>query len=139
MKYITASLVAILVIMFSGCSDGREPQESEAQNLPKVLAQMQGSWVAVSTNGCTINCGVDFDGYSVRVRYQESPDSSMVRTSALVERVDEQKQLLIINGGVGAWEYSIGTEEGLEYLELEFYSRNSDENWRRMYLKRAES
>ena len=138
MKYITAILVMILTITILGCSDSAESQQPDTQNIPEVLVQMQGSWVAVSTNGCTLKCGVNIDGNSIRVRYQESPDSSMVRVSVVVERVDEQKQLLIFNAGTGAWRYSLGTDDGLEHLELEFFSKSLVDNWRRMHLKRAE-
>lgn len=139
MKYITVGLVTIFAVAIWGCSDSGNSQQSEVQSLPEALGRIQGVWEAVSTNGCTPNCGVNIDGYSVRVRFQEFPDSVMVRESALVERVDEQKEILIINGGSGAWDYSISVEDGLEYLELEFFSHSLDGNWRRMYLKRPDA
>ena len=121
----------------AGCSKSNEQEQARTPEMSPGLSRMQGNWIAASTNeGCTATCGVLIDGHAVRIRYQESADAPVIRESAVIDRIDEQKKLLIINGGIGAWPYVHGTEDGREHLEIEFHVRSLGE-WRRMHLKRS--
>ncbi len=133
-----AFVVAVSLFLFAGCSQEEIPDEADGgQRLPEELMALQGSWLAASTNGCTLTCSVIIDGQAVRIRYQEAPDAIVVRESALIEQIDPKKHLLILGGGTGAWEYAYDDENGIELLELEFYSRSIDGGWRRMHLMRG--
>jgi hypothetical protein len=125
-----------LALLVAGCSKN-SGDEVVSSNAPTgVLGSMQGTWEAVSTNGCTMSYGAVVQGDTLRIRYQRSPDLPMERSNALINRVDEQAELLIINDGVGAWPYFYGIEDGQEHLEIEFYSKQQ-EAWRRLHLKRS--
>jgi hypothetical protein len=130
--------LALVAVCLAGCSDQSNVQEPAVPELPGMLGRLQGEWVPLGTNGCTSNCLVSIDGRSVRVRYQEAPGTTSVRESALIDRIDEQRRLLVINGETGAWKYKYGTEGGAEHLELEFFSSDLDGNWRWMSLVRGE-
>lgn len=127
--------VSVMTVLLSGCGDHAAPAE-EVLDIPEQLAVMQGAWESVTTNGCTPSCGAVIEGNTVRLRYQEAPGSAMVRHSASIEQVDEEGQLLILTGGMGAWPYFHGLEEGEEHLEIEFFIQQHKE-WRRMHLRRV--
>lgn len=125
----TAALIGV------GCSE--QPGDSTADDvLPRILNSMQGSWVSVTTNGCTDNCGATIEGYTIRLRYQATLDAPMVRHSSTIEKLDETRQLLILAGGSGAWPYFYGIKDGEEHLEVEFFI-DQDQEWRRIYLRRS--
>jgi hypothetical protein len=134
---VIAGIIALLITV--GCSDNNTiATTAPRDDLPPLLTLMQGSWSPVSTNGCTGNCGITIEGYSIRLRYQESPDSSMERQSSLIERIDDKNQNLIINGGVGIWPFFYGKEDGAEHLEIEFFSQQHGV-WKRMHMQRSSS
>ena len=54
----------------------------------------------------------------------------------MFDKVDEQKNQFIMPGGM-PWSYLYGTEDGDEYLEVEFISRQHNA-WKRMHMRRAE-
>jgi hypothetical protein len=139
MKIISIIIVAlafVLVFISMGCSRDDLPDEDTGVELPAELGLMQGSWKASSANGCTEDCNVVIDGYTIRIRYQETPDSTVVRQSVVVDRLDEQKKLLLLNGGKGAWNYLYGITNGQEHLELNLFSRHHMK-WKKLYLKRT--
>ena len=132
-KVLAAIMGMITVLVSSGCSD-RTANEPDA-GLPGVLGKMQGTWESVTTNGCTDLCGVVVNEYSIRLRYQDSPGSPLVRQSTVIDSINEQRQVLIVNEGIGAWPYFYGTKDGLEHLDLEFFSQYHKE-WRRVRMRR---
>ena len=60
----------------------------------------------------------------------------MLRQNTVIERADEQDEVLILNGGTGAWLYFYGIRDGEEYLELMFFSQQ-DKEWRKLQLRRV--
>jgi hypothetical protein len=125
-----------LALLISGCSLNSS-DEVVSDNKPQgILGSMQGSWEPITTNDYTVTSGVIVQDDTIRIRYQGSPELTMERHSAMIDRIDESGQLLIINGGVGAWPYFYGIQDGQEHLEIEFYSR-AEEAWHRLHLKRS--
>lgn len=135
-KKVSVAVGLIVVLTCMGCSDHAADEPEPDGTLPKTLGLMQGSWEPVSTNVSTDNCGVIIEGYSIRLRYQDSPDSPMIRQSAVIDHIDEQRKILMVNGGISAWPYFYGTKDGLEHLELEFFSQYHKE-WRRVRMRRS--
>ncbi|MCF7816808.1 MAG: hypothetical protein K9M54_02900 [Kiritimatiellales bacterium] len=138
MRIIFTAIVAIGFLAVQGCSDQAAKEVAADIALPKDLAMMQGTWTSVATNGCGGNCGATIEGYTIRVRYQETSDSPLVREGAIVDHLDEQKKLLIINNGYGAWRYALGTADGQERLDLEFFSQHHLD-WRTLHMRRRSS
>lgn len=60
----------------------------------------------------------------------------MVRHGSATDKLDEQRQLLILAGGGGAWPYFYGIQDGEEHLDVEFFI-DQDQEWRRIYLRRS--
>lgn len=129
--WVVVGMVALLAVV--GCSESiiDEPEPDTA--LQGDLAMMQGVWESVSTNAC----GMTVDGITIRLRYEDTPGSPMLRQNARIQRVDEQRKLLIINGGVGAWPYFYGIQDGEEHLEVEFFIQQNQE-WKQLHLRRIQ-
>ena len=132
--WMAAGLIAVL--SSAGCSDPIDDESKSTVTLPKALGLIQGRWESVSTNGTAENCGITIEDYSIRLRYQDAPDSPMERHSSVIDRVDEQGQVLIINGDLGVWPYFYGMEDGEEHLEVEFFSQQHG-TWKRMHMRRS--
>ncbi len=129
-KLLGKGLIAIgMVTLFAvmGCSDQSTADQSPQADFPENLSLLQGSWVSVSSNGCFDSCNVIIDGYTIRLRYQEEADASVVRECAGIERIDEGLQVIVLSGEHGAWPYLYGTSNGREWLELEFFNHPQHE------------
>ena len=127
-----------LILCGAGCSVEGDTKIDLEPDLPRALSLLQGKWVSVTTNGCTENCGVLIDQYTVRIHYQNTPESPMERQSSIISRVDEEKHFLVTKDGRGGWPYFYGKEDGEEHLELEFFSELKGA-WQRMHLRRKAS
>jgi hypothetical protein len=138
-EWVKKGLIGIgisLVLCAMGCSEGMDKKMEVEPDLPRALSLLQGKWITVTTNGFTKNCGVLIDQYTVRIHYQNTPESPMERQSSIISRVDEEKHFLITKDGRGGWPYFYGREDGEEHLELEFFSELKGA-WQRLYLRRA--
>lgn len=127
------SALTCLLLMLTGCSNEPAPEVNPYANMAPHLKQMQGTWVDYNTND-TVECTAIFQGYTVRVRYQGDAEGPQQKQNASIERLDEQRNLIVLNGGTGAWPYELQPENGIEHLELEFYS---SDGWHRIDLCRA--
>jgi hypothetical protein len=139
-KFLEKGLIAIGMVMLfavTGCSDQSTADQSPETDLPENLSLVQGSWACSCTNSGAGSCNVIIEGHTIRLRYQEEEDSSVVRESSTIERIDENLQVFILAGESGAWPYLYGTSDGREYLELEFFNRHQQE-WKRLRLYRAD-
>lgn len=121
--------VSVVTLTVSGCSKSEESAYDPYPDMPSDLRQLQGAWAAADTNMCT-TCEAVFQGYTIRVRYQEAPDDPMIKQNVSINRLDEERHLLIINGGAGAWPYDRSTQDE---LELEFFN---DAGWHKLSLRR---
>lgn len=124
-------LVALsaIALTLSGCSENEAAAYAPYPDMPADLRQLQGTWAAADTNRCT-TCEAVFQGYTIRIRYQEEPDDPMIKQNVSISRLDDQRNLLIINGGAGAWPYDRSTQDE---LELEFFN---DSGWHKLSLRR---
>ena len=113
-----------------GCSE-QEAAYDPYPDMPSDLRQLQGIWTAADTNACA-TCEAVFQGYTIRVRYQETDDDPIIKQNVSINRLDEQRHLLIINGGAGAWPYDRSTSGE---LELEFFN---DSGWHKLSLRREQ-
>lgn len=130
-------IAALACLMLTGCSPQTAENADPYPDMPNDLRMMQGSWVALDTNGC-MKCGALVDGYTIRLRFQDQPEMPMLKQNSSIDRLDAERKLIILNSGYAAWPYSIGTEDGQDHFELEFYNQASKE-WHRLHLKRAET
>jgi hypothetical protein len=128
--------VACAILMLTGCWKSETEAVDPYPEISGDLRIMQGSWVALDTNGC-INCGALIDGYTIRMRFQDSPDTPLVKQNASIARLDEQRKLILLNSGYAAWPYYIGKEDGHDHLELEFYNQTG-KDWIRLHLRRED-
>jgi hypothetical protein len=135
-KKVSVAVGVIIVLTCMGCSGYTEDALEPAADLPTGLGLMQGAWESISTNGVADHCGAMIEGYSIRLRYQDLPDSPLVRQSTVIDSINEQRQVLMVNQGIGAWPYFYDTKDGLEYLDLEFFSQYHKE-WRRVRMRRS--
>ena len=125
-----AAALMFLFMMLSGCSGEQPMAQDPYPEMPTDLCQMQGAWVAADTNSCAL-CQATIQGYTIRIRYQIQVDSELVKQNVSIDRLDEQRSLLIINGGTGAWPYERAAEG---VLKLEFFN---EKGWHKLSLKRA--
>jgi hypothetical protein len=135
-KKVSVAVGVIIVLTCMGCSVYTEDAPEPDADLPTGLGLMQGAWEFISTNGFADHCRAIIDGYNIRLRYQDSPDSPLVRQSTVIDSINEQQQVLMVNEGIGAGPYFYGTKDGLEHLELEFFSQYHKE-WRRVRMRRS--
>lgn len=133
---IIAGMVSLLAM---GCSEKDGSDMKVESDLPANLALVQGTWSCgcTSTNG--LNCQITIDDYTIRLRYQESTESPVVRESSGIDHIDEDLQAFVLSGDSGAWPYEHGySDDGMEYMELEFFSQGQAA-WKRLRLLRIEN
>ena len=130
------SALAFLLLMLTGCAEAsvHEMNHDPYPDMPPELRRMQGSWVNANTNG-SIESAAIIQGYTIRVRYQKDSESPKQKQNASIDRLDEERHLIVLNGGIGAWPYSLKPDAGKELLEIEFYGSGG---WHRMNLCRAD-
>lgn len=121
-----------LFLMVSGCSESESSVADPYPEMTHKLRTLQGTWTAASTNSCSEG-GAIIDGYTVRIRYQQNTNSPLFKHNASIDRVDAERQLLILNGGTGAWPFYHRTQEGKELLDIEFFSQSG---WNKVNLQR---
>jgi hypothetical protein len=125
---------ASLLLILSGCS--KEPA-AEVDPYPEMsvhLRNLQGNWTDSNTNSASESAAV-IQGYTIRVRYQASPDDVLQKQNASIDRVDEQLQMIVLNGGTGAWPYELKRDGTNALLKLSFFSTDG---WHKMELSRSE-
>ena len=128
------SALACLILMLSGCSRPSAPNVVDPYpDMTPDLKRMQGTWVDVNTND-SIECTAIIQGYTLRLRYQGGEEALQLKQNASIERLDEQRKLIVLNGGTGAWPYELQPENGIDHLELEFFS---SDGWHNLDLCRA--
>ena len=130
-----SATVLLLSLMLSGCSKQETVEVDPYPEMSADLKSMQGRWLASDTNNVQ-ECGAIIEGYTIRLRYQSQTNSPMLKHNASIDRLDEARKLIIINGGIAAWPYYYGPEDGIEHLEVEFFSK---EGWNRMHMTRREA
>lgn len=136
-RFFFAAVLAYLIPMLAGCSRQTAESADPYPEMPSDLRMMQGSWVALNTNGC-MTCGTLIDGYTIRLKFQRRPEMPLLKQNASIDRLDVQRKLIIMNSGYAAWPYSIGRKDGRDHFELEFYNPANKE-WNRVLLKRTET
>lgn len=128
------SALACLLLMLSGCTGESTIEVIDPfTDMAPELQRMQGTWVDFNTND-TVECTAIIQGYTIRVRYQGNEEAIQLKQNASIERLDEQRSLIVLKGGTGAWPYELQPENGIEHLELEFFSA---EGWHHLDLCRA--
>ena len=120
-----------LIMMLNGCSGEQPAARDPYPEMPADLRQMQGQWVVDDTNVCAL-CQVKIQDYTIRIRYQEKQDGAILKQNVSIDRLDEQRHLLIINGGTGAWPYNRSND----VLKLEFFN---EKGWHKFSLKRSDA
>lgn len=125
---------ACLWLMLTGCSKQPKEDIDPHPDMPTELRVLQGSWVDTNTNDLA-ECTAIFQGYTIRVRFQPSPEESTQKQNASIDRLDETRNLILINGGAGAWPYDYYTENGTEKIRLEFFTADG---WHERILCRAD-
>lgn len=125
-----ATLLAFLALMLSGCTDTEKTAADPYPDMPADLRQLQGSWVDVNTND-SAECTAVIQDYTLRIRYQNSPDQPLQKQNGSIERLDEERKLIIINGGAGACRYNFLDDD---HLMLEFFT---SDGWHNTHLRRS--
>lgn len=126
--------VACFWLMLTGCSKQPEADIDPFPDMSTELRTLQGSWVDINTND-SVECTVVFQGYTIRVRYQAAPEAVTQKQNASIDRLDEARNLILINGGSGAWPYDYLKDNGTENLQLEFFATDG---WHQLNLYRAD-
>ncbi|VGO22280.1 hypothetical protein SCARR_04362 [Pontiella sulfatireligans] len=119
---------------FYGCGNdetGADASET-AEAYPADLQRMQGQWQAVSTNVFCM-CEAIIVGPTIRLRYQLTPDSSVLKRNVSIRNVDEARKMLVMYDGLGAWTYDLRPADGAEGLELRFFDEINRE-WAQVLL-----
>ena len=125
---------ACLSLMLTGCSEQPGADADPYPDMSTQLRTLQGSWEDINTND-SVECTAVFQGYTIRVRYQATPEASTQKQNASIERLDEARNLILINGGSGAWPYDYFKDNGTENLRLEFFTTDG---WHKLILSRAD-
>lgn len=128
----TVSAFLFLILMLTGCSDtGNTPPPQS--HLTLTLQRMQGHWETPHSDTKEA-CTAIIQEHTIRLRYQADEEQPQLKINAGIERLDEQRNLIILHGGTGAWPYEISTQDGLEHLVIEFFGHDG---WHRLDLCRA--
>lgn len=127
-------MAVCLALLLSGCSKQPEEAVDPYPDMSTELRAMQGSWTDVNTND-SVDCSVIVQGYTIRVRYQAAPEEPVKKQNASIERLDEARNLILVNGGSGAWPYEYLKNNGTETLKLEYYTPTG---WFYLNLNRAD-
>lgn len=129
---VRSGLFSLILSLCAGCSDSSEnPPPDPYPDMPPVLKSLQGAWSTLQTNE---SCSVLFQGYTVRLRYENDEDGIQHKQNASIDRVDTDRSYLIINGGSGAWSYRFDPADQ-QQLYLEFLT---EAGWRRIHFTRSE-
>lgn len=131
-RSITLLAGTLMIMLLFGCKEQTEKQVDLYPDMPSVLKSMQGNWEALQTNE---SCSAVFQGYTIRMRYQNSESDVLHKQNVSIDRVDTERSYLIINGGIGAWPYRISHTDR-EQLYLEFFTVDG---WHNVQLVRTES
>lgn len=123
-----------VVLLLNSCSGESASTNEPYPDMPTELKSMQGTWVDVNTNDA-IECTAIIQGYTIRVRYAPGEEQPLQKHNASIDRIDEQRDLLILNGGIGAWPYALESQDNGQHLELEFFGTDG---WHKMTLSRAD-
>lgn len=127
------SALACLLLMISGCSNDTTTTLDPYANMAPALQRLQGTWTDFNTND-TVECTATIQGYTIRVHFQGSEEANHFKQNVSIDRLDEQRSLIVLNGGTGAWPYKLIPENGEDHLELEFFS---SDGWHNLDLCRA--
>ncbi|MDF7824227.1 hypothetical protein P4B35_09415 [Pontiellaceae bacterium B12227] len=125
------TLLIFLSLIISGCGDTEQDIADPYPDMQADLRLLQGSWVDVNTND-SIECTTVFQDHTIRIRYQKSPEQPLQKQNGSIERLDEQRKLIIINGGAGACNYTFLEDQN---LMLEFFT---SDGWHIVHLRRAD-
>lgn len=131
--YIVTSAICFW-LMLSGCSEQPGATTDPYPEMSTQLRSLQGSWIDLKPDD-PVECTAIFQGYTVRVRYQAAQDETVQKQNASIDRLDEVRKLILINGGAGAWPYDFIQKNETEYLYLEFYM---PDGWHKLHLQRDE-
>lgn len=123
-----------LNLIFSGCSEQPETEADPYPEMSSGLRALQGTWVDINTNDA-VECTAIFQGFTIRIRYQAGPEELTQKQNAAIDRLDEARNLVLINGGTGAWPYTYLQDNGTENLQLEFFT---SDGWHKVNLNRAD-
>lgn len=133
-RIISALAATCIGLFLSGCSEQAEVEIDPYPEMSSDLHSLQGSWVDINTNDL-VECTAVFQGYTIRVRYQAAPEESIQKQNASIDRLDETRDLILINGGTGAWPYIYSKDHENEQLQLEFFL---SDGWHKLNLSRSE-
>ena len=127
---ICSAWLALSALMLFGCTD-TEPPEDPLQNMQTDLRQLQGTWIDLNTND-HIEYTAVIQNHTLRIRYQSSPEHPLQKQNDSIQRLDEERKLIIINGGAGTCRYNFLADD---HLMLEFFT---SDGWHNMHLRRSD-
>ncbi|MDF7807666.1 hypothetical protein P4E94_09480 [Pontiellaceae bacterium B12219] len=121
-----------LLFAVNGCSKEPAAEVDPYPEMSKPLRNLQGNWTNASTNNTAESAAI-IQGYTIRVRFQEAPDQILQKQNASIDRIDEKLQMIVLNGGTGAWPYELKQDGTNTFLTLRFFATDG---WHKMELCR---